>query len=219
MSAHTRIAIGVTVLLAAGCGPKSTTIMTEPSSAFIKVDGSNKGASPVDHVFDYRDKNHAVVQATLAGYIPVEQVVRRDQTNDGVLTIALEPDPLWAETIESEATNRWLRIHVSPDFDQMSMWKRVVDSVTTRYSILEQLDPDSGYLLSTTETRRFQRQGELIRVRTKIIGAISSDEPLIYRVKIVSDYSENNGPWLPYDRVFKADAELVEELQNRLGIR
>jgi hypothetical protein len=219
MYASTRIGIGLLAVLAVGCGPETTTIRTEPTGAFVKVDGDNKGTAPVTHDFDYRGNRHAVVQATLAGYIPVEQVVDRKETKNGMLVIALEPDPVWAETTESEAANRWLRIHVAEEYDEPEMWKRIVDSVTTRYSVIEQMDPDSGYILSAAETRRFQRTGEMIAIRTKIVGAVSSEQPLIYRIKIVADWSKNGGPWMQYDRVFKDDAELVEELHSRLSIR
>jgi hypothetical protein len=214
-----RLAMSAAALATLGCAAKTTTIMTEPTGAFVKVGHVNKGDAPVEHEFDFRGREHVIVQATLAGYIPTERLVEKQDIRDGKLRLALEADPAWAETTESEATNRWLRVQVRSDFAPEDMWRRVVDAVTSRYEVIEQLDPVSGYILSAAETRTYQRSGELFRIRTQIVGSVSSEQPLIYRIKIKSHSSVSNGPWMEYDRVFKDDAELIEELQGRLSVR
>ena len=221
MSTVVRMGIYAALLSTVGCSSNLTTlILTEPPGAFVKVGSTNKGPAPVEHRFDFSEKHQEVVQATLAGYFPVREVVTRQDLNPGeALTIALEADPLWAETIESQATNRWLRIHVNPDFALDDMWTRIVDSISSRYSVIEVLDPVSGYVRSAAETRTFQSRGKMVAARTQIIGTISSNEPLVYKLKIISDSSIAGGPWMPYDRVFKDDAQLIDELQNRLSIR
>jgi hypothetical protein len=42
---------------------------------------------------------------------------------------------------------------------------------------------------------------------------------LIYKVKILSDRSDASGQWQPYERVFKEDAQMVDELQTRIGAK
>lgn len=214
------LSASVVVFVAAGCAAKPTMIVSEPPGAFIKVDGANKGSSPVEHTFDFKRKGTYVVQGTLARYLPTEVVVtREDMPASGALKIALEPDDAWAATTTSEATNRWLRIHVNPAFKSEDMWRRIVDSVMTRYSTIEQMDPVSGHIRSAAEIQRFQRSGDLFLVRTQIVGTISSDEPLVYRLKIISESSADGIRWSPYDRIFRADAQLIEDLQNRLSVR
>ena len=97
-----------------------------------------------------------------------------------------------------------------------------MDSVTTVYDSLEQLDPSSGYLRSAMRERRWDlgfRLGIYI-IRTQLSGSIASLEPLIYKFKIKSEYRwSRSSNWDPYNRVFKVDAERVEELTNRLGIK
>jgi len=139
-------------------------------------------------------------------------------------------------TTTSEAANNWLRVQVEPSLAPDVVWQKLVDSVTGCYPSLEMVDATSGYMRSVYNMRRFGDQGsgnEFI-VRTRFICSISSKSPLVYKLKIESEWS---GPaqikrgglfapdqiiqqdWTPYDRVFKSDAQLVEELQSRLGVK
>jgi hypothetical protein len=38
-------------------------------------------------------------------------------------------------------------------------------------------------------------------------------------MKIESEMSVAHQNWIPYDRVFKEDAQLIEEIQSRLGVK
>jgi hypothetical protein len=101
------------------------------------------------------------------------------------------------------------------------VWQKLVDSVTGCYPSLEMIDAASGYMRSVYNIRKFGRpgSGEEFEVRTRFICTISSKSPLVYKMKIESEWSTPQQDWAPYERVFKPDAELVEELQSRLGIK
>ena len=52
------------------------------------------------------------------------------------------------------------------------------------------------------------------------ITADSQVSPLIYKFKIKAESRWGSSrDWEPYDRVFKKDAELIEELTSRLGLK
>lgn len=93
-----------------------------------------------------------------------------------------------------------------------------MDSVTGRYPSLEMVDAASGYARSVYSMRRFKGPNGDIEVRTRFICSISSKTPLVYKMKIESDISAPHQGWVPYDRVFNEDAELIEEIQSRLGV-
>ena len=38
-------------------------------------------------------------------------------------------------------------------------------------------------------------------------------------MKIESEISVPHQDWVPYDRVFNEDAQLIEEIQSRLGVK
>lgn len=104
--------------------------------------------------------------------------------------------------------------------DQSDAWQKIVDSVTGRYSSIEQMDNSSGYIRSVAIARTFKHPvyGEYT-IRTQFLGAVSSRNPLVYKMEILSQQSTSSGTWVPYDRVFKEDAQLLEELQARLGTK
>ena len=99
-------------------------------------------------------------------------------------------------------------------------WQKIIDSATTAYDILEQMDPNSGYFRSALQERRWDLGGSLgvYYVRTQLIGSISSTDPLIFKFKIKAESRWGRSrDWDPYERVFRKDAELIEELVNRLA--
>jgi hypothetical protein len=128
-------------------------------------------------------------------------------------------------TTTSDAANNWLRVQVDPSLAPDVVWQKLVDSVTGSYPSLEMLDAASGYMRSVYNIKTFgqPRAGAEFIVRTRFICTISSKSPLVYKMKIESEWSAPQRglqeDWFPYDRVFKPDAQLVEELQSRLGVK
>ena len=211
------------LLGAAGCATP-TTVTTNPEGAFVSVDGTGIGNSPAKYTFDFTRQPVYRVTASKPGYFDASITLASDgliapiSINNGVLALALKPDESYTQTTTTEATNRWLRIQVPDSVKQDEVWQKLVDAVTGRYSSIEQMDNSSGYLRSASMGRSFKHpSGGDFSIRTQFLGAVSSRSPIVYKVKIVSERSTPDGNWVPFDRVFKEDAELLDELQTRLG--
>ena len=223
------VVLGLAVLLA-GCGgipmfgKNTTTITSQPANSFIKIDGQNIGNTPISHEFTFDKAQIHRVSAEKEGFHTYKVNVWKDdeKIKTGNLHLVLQEDVAWNETTNSEATNRWLRLQVDPTINQSDTWQKIVDSVTTAYDSLEQLDYQSGYIRSISQKREFTGgpEGDFT-IRTQFLGSISSRSPLIYKFKLRAEKNvkREGDRWRPYDRVFKNDAELVEELQSRLGIK
>jgi len=216
----TAVAGAMMALAGVGCATQPTTVTTNPGGAFISVNGTGAGNSPLNYTFDFGKQPAYQVTATKAGFFDASITVKADGTgvNNGVLALALQPDDAYSQTTTTEATNRWVRVQAAESMKQDDAWQKIVDSVTGRYSSIEQMDNSSGYLRSVPITRAFKHPiyGEY-RIRTQFLGAVSSRSPLIYKMKIVAEQSTANGQWIPYERVFKEDAQLLDEMQTRLG--
>jgi hypothetical protein len=206
----------------AGCATQPTTVTTDPSGAFIAVNGVGAGSAPMNYTFDFSKQPVYEVKASKTGYFDSDITLKSDGVGvtNGVLNLALPRDEAYDQTTTTDATNRWLKVEVAGKMDQSDAWQKIVDSVTGRYSSIEQMDASSGYLRSVAIERTFKHPvyGEY-SIRTQFIGAVSSRDPLIYKMQILSQQSTTAGTWVPYDRVFKEDAQLLEELQSRLGTR
>ncbi|HEV7299513.1 MAG TPA: PEGA domain-containing protein [Tepidisphaeraceae bacterium] len=210
------------LVLAIGCGPTTLQVRSTPPGATVMVDGNAVGTTPTPAKFDFGKKSFYEVSANKVGYIGASQTVASGSAiaKRGYVNFDLIPDQAYTQTTVSDAANNWRRIQVDKQFDKAAAWQRMIDSVTTRYSNLEQMDQASGYLRSVGLTRTFRTPGRgEFSVRTYFIGTIAQAEPLVYKVKIVSERSEVPGMWEPYDRVFTGDQELIDELQNRLGTK
>jgi len=214
------------ISLALEAHEKSALITSDPGQARVEIEGIKVGLTQLEFGFDFKDRSRRhVVKLSKPGYfdaaIPV--TAQSEGLQSGVINVALDENPAWKVTSESEATNRWLRIAIDPRIPYLSAWQRIIDSVTSVYDSLEQLDQQSGYLRSSSQIREFPKgpDGPFL-VRTQFIGSISSQEPLTYKIKLVAQTRgkhESSESWAEFDRVFAQDAQLVEELQNRMGIK
>lgn len=134
----------------------------------------------------------------------------------GRLEISLQESPLWAATENSNATNQWMNLIVNKEISDVDMWQRVVDAVTRRFQELKEYDFTSGYLVSLPKIKKFETSRGVFLLRTKFLATVMERNPLTYRLKIESHWSDIGGnKWNLYPRVFKEDAELVTELMER----
>ena len=214
------------VLLELESQNKPAVILSNPSQATVKIGNQEVGRTPLEYTFNFENRNRRYfVAISKPGFLDsiVQLNEKSPQLRTGSIEVVLEDDPAWTSTSESEATNTWLRIQVDPRINYADAWQKVIDSVTSVYDSLEQLDQTSGYLRSTAKLKEFDKGNEgPFYVRTQFIGSISSAEPLTYKIKIISKTrlkSESDQNWKDFDRVFAEDAILVEELIGRLGLK
>jgi hypothetical protein len=208
-----------------GCATPDTSIISQPPGALIAIDGVNVGTAPVQYKFDFRQTPTTVVVASKEGYIS-EQIALNSGSSaiqGNELAIYLAEDEAYKATSTSDAANNWLRVQVEPSLTPDVVWQKLVDSVTGRYSSLEMIDAASGYMRSVYTIKKFKGPRGEFWVRTRFICSISSKTPLVYKMKIESETAteaaSSQEDWSPYDRVFKDDAQLIEEIQGRLSVK
>lgn len=208
---------------ACASGPNNVPITSNPADAFVRINDTNVGTTPTNHHFDFKRSPVHVVVANKPGYL--EEQIRLNKDHPmiarGVVEINLQEDEAYRMTTESEATNRWVRVELNSDLTQPQAWQRIIDSVTATYESIEQMDQTAGYLRTTPKVRMFQlgRQGNF-RIRTHLVGSISSRDPVTYRFQVRSQIRPERAAdhaWEDYDRIFTEDAQLIQELQMRLG--
>lgn len=216
--------IGFAILLGGCSGVQKVAIISEPEEAFIKVNGVNVGKTPVNYDFNFKKRVQYKIVASKDGYQDAKVRVLKNNPGirSGAVNVVLQEDPAYKATAFSDATNTWRRIAIDKNFTVEETWQRVIDSVTSVYDGLEQLDNSSGYLRSVRKTRAFGSGTKRFFIRTQFIGSFSGTAPLTYKYKIRSETKlekESDESWEPYDRVFKNDAELSEELDTRLRVK
>jgi len=205
----------------AGCRTPDTIIVSQPPGVMVVVNGVNAGTTPLHYQFDFHKNPTLVVMASKTGYLNEQVVLNKDSSfiHNHQLDIALAEDEAYNVTTTSDADNNWLRVQVDPALAPDVVWQKIVDSVTSCYPSLEMIDATSGYMRSVYSIRKFNGTKDPYQVRTRFICSISSKTPLVYKMKIESEMSNSRQDWLPYERVFKEDAQLIEEIQGRLGVK
>jgi len=132
--------------------------------------------------------------------------------------IKLIPSPMWQATFESPATNQWLRLIASPGVSEAEVWKQMVDATTKRFPDLEEFDYNSGYIKSAVKTKRYSTPRGEFRLRSRFVAALADQDPLTYKIKLISEWTDKGVEWYPYNRVFREDALLIDELVDRFGM-
>ena len=159
-----------------------------------------------------------VIKAEKDGYFAEEKpIINYDALfKSGQFHLVLEKSPMWWATAPSSATNQWINLIINPEISPMEMWQRVVDAVTKRFPELKEYDFNSGYLVTEWKKKSFKTSRGTFLLRSKFIATVMETNPLTYRMKLVSEWSDKEAlEWHPYPRVFIEDAQLIEELMER----
>ncbi len=208
--------IGILVLLS-GCAtttPIATMINTIPQGGAIYVDDSFIGTSPVSYEFDFHTQKEYKILAKKDGYFS-ERIDITSAKQIKPMNLAISP--LWMDTAESPATNQWLLLVVNPNIEPLAVWQRMVDAVTKKFPDLEDFDYNSGYIKSSVKGKRYATKRGEFRLRTRFVATITEEDPLTYKIKILSEWTDKGLNWYPYPRVFKKDARLIEEMVDRFS--
>lgn len=219
------VLVGLATILSSCGGVRNYQITSTPIGADVVINREPAGKTPLDYPFNFRQYRTFHVKCVMDGYFPMEYNISPRNfgyiVRGGVLRAEMKKNPAWEETTESKATNVWLRVQVTDKLDEKTVWQKIVDSVTTVYDSLEQLDRESGYIRSNWRVKKYMAPGgKHFVIKTQFIGSIASRNPMVYKFKILSykvDYNSTEGT--PYSRVFKKDAQLVQELDGRLSVK
>ncbi|MDJ0958940.1 MAG: PEGA domain-containing protein [Arenicellales bacterium] len=219
-----RLLVLVVVLLT-GCATPvptpETQITTTPEEASINIDGQDLGTSPVSFLLDFTTNDEYALVAKKEGYFTESKTITSASvTGDPpTLHIQLQASPMWQATTVSPATNEWMSLIVNPEIGDAEIWQRMVDATTKRFPELEEFDYNSGYIKSVLKGKRFDTPRGEFRLRSRFIAAVASEDPLTYKIKLISEWTDKGIQWYPYNRVFVEDSLLIKELIDRFGVR
>lgn len=217
--------------LFAGCANvRSVEIQTDPAGAEIAVDGTAIGVTPVVFGFDFANSEKVYkLTATKEGFVEGEKKVsqlhldlaieRGGNAAKEIVSVVIEEDEAWTQTAPSLLANQWVEIEVNPELDKAQVWELMTDIVTEYYSELTNQDSEAGYIAAKHREKRFKRgPTATVLVRNQFFCSLAKRSPLIYKIKIESQLSEN-GTWQPFDRIFAKDAKLITDVEARLVLQ
>jgi len=195
-------------------------ITSSPQTARIYVNGVQMGTGKVEIKIS---KNDCItVEVKQEGYIGesrtycVKKGMADPPSND---YIQLQEDESYTSSIESNIANTEIQINVNAEKSKEDAWKQVVSTVLDKFDVLENSDEKAGYLRTSWVGMSFKAN----TIRIRLIIKQSSEKPLIYKVKFVSESSGRSSTpynadeqFRPYNRILKKYDGFLDELVTRL---
>lgn len=200
--------------------PAVVAVTTSPQTAKIYVNGILMGTGSLSVTVPNGDC--VTVECTDVGYIPQTTNYCKKK---GV-TIPpksdykkLEVDETFTSTVEVDNANIDIPLDVKKERTKEEAWKIIVATVLGKFDVLEMNDQSSGYL----RTAWVGRSSNGSTFRCRVIVKMSSEDPLAYKIKFVSDiayepklsYSADE-KYQPINRIWKKYDGFLDELITKL---
>lgn len=199
---------------------EKVTVTTSPQTARIYVDGIQMGTGKV--IVKVSKGACVTVEVRLEGYI---QEMRTYCVRKGITDppssdyIQLQEDESYTSSIESNIANTEVQINVNASKNKEEAWKEIVSIVLEKFDVLENSDEKSGYLRTSWVGMSFKSN----TIRIRFIVKQSSESPLVYRVKFVSEASGKSSTpynadeqYRPFNRILKKYDGFLDELTTKL---
>lgn len=196
------------------------TVTTSPQTAKIYVDGILMGTGKV--VVKISKNSCVTVDVKQDGYI---QETRTYCDKKGITNppsseyIQLQEDEAFSSSIESNIANIDVQLSVNPSKTKEEAWKEIVGVVLEKFDDLENSDEKTGYLRTSWVGMTFKSN----TIRVRFIVKQSSESPLVYRAKFVSESSGKPGTpynadeqYRAFNRILKKYDGFLDELTTKL---
>lgn len=195
-------------------------ITTSPQTARIYVNGVQMGTGKIEIKISKNDC--LTVEVRQEGYIQESRTycVRKGMADPPSTDyIQLQEDESYTSSIESNIANTEIQINVNADKSREEAWKQLIGTVLDKFDVLENSDEKAGYLRTSWVGMSFKAN----TIRIRLIVKQSSEKPLVYKVKFVSESSGKSSTaynadeqFRPYNRILKKYDGFLDELITRL---
>ncbi|MDD4086718.1 MAG: hypothetical protein RBR84_05780 [Bacteroidales bacterium] len=199
-------------------GKRKVQVSASESDATIYVDGVRMGTGRVDIVV--LDNSCVTVKAEKVGFL--EEVVTFCNRKDSpklpkTYYIEMRRDDSYDASIQLDIANIDMEIRTNKPYDDA--WKLLNQIVVSYIDAIEITDKETGYIRTSWEVQSYTQN----TIRTRIIVKLGSEDPLSFKIKLVSEISRQpltsvkaDELFREWDRVLRKYANLNSEIQSRL---
>jgi len=124
------------------------------------------------------------------------------------------------QTVTQMATNVWLTIK-GQNITYEEAWQKIVSTIGEKYEI-EVLESDAGYLRTAWRSRSFlikyglmKEEKKQVQFRSRIVVRCISKQETTFKIQVATQQNVG-GSWQDFDRIFKDDLTLVQEIRALL---
>lgn len=197
---------------------KNVSISCAESDAVIYANGKEMGKGTASVVVP---KNSTLVlEAKKTGFLDYKTYfynMKNQPKPPATFHIIMQKDDSYDASATSDIANVDVEIKTSKSEEEA--WKLLSIIVQDKFDIIEVTDKNTGYLRTAWIVQNFDQN----TVRTKLIIKLSATSPLIYKVKLLSEYSgkpntsiKKDEDFKQWDRVLRKYTDIISEMQTRL---
>jgi len=123
-------------------------------------------------------------------------------------------------SVKTDIANIDFSVTVNEKLDATEAWKLVSQIVTDYFDVIEVADKETSYLRTAWGIQTFKQAV----IRTRLIIKLGKSNPLTYRIKLVSEYSnlvgasvKSDESFNQWDRILRKYENTISDFSNRLG--
>lgn len=131
--------------------------------------------------------------------------------------LKLEKDDAFEASIQTDIAN--VDIELKSTLEKTKAWRLLNQIILSNIDVIEMTDKETGYIRTAWTVKTFKQN----TVRTRIIVKQTSDSPLTFKVKLVSEESnasktsvKSDELFKEWDRVLRSFSNVIPELQARM---
>ncbi len=192
-------------------------INTSEQDAVIYVDGKPSGSSAEIRI----DKGSCVtVKVVKTGFL-TETLSFCDKKNAAsipkTLFVDMKRDDSYDASTKIDFANNDIDVRTTkPEADA---WRLMNQIITSQFDIIEITDRETGYLRTAWAVQSFKGN----TIRTRVVVKLGSNNPLYYKIKLMSEQSGEPGTspkadekFVEWDRILRKYENIVNEIQTRI---
>lgn len=203
---------------AAIAGKKVVKLGVSEPDAKIYLDGKLMGSGQLDVVvLSYSCVN---IKIEKVGYL-TENITFCNKPNYApppkTYYVEMKKDDAYDATEATDMAN--IDIEIKTNKPELEAWKLMSQIITSYFDVIEVTDRETGYLRTAWVVQTFKQN----TIRTRLIVKLGSSDPLTYKVKLISEQSEqpqtsvkSDELFKEWDRVLRKYKEIINEIQTRL---
>ena len=200
-------------------GKKTIELGSSESDADIYINGKliGKGSAVVTVPKD--DCVTVIVKKTAYLTERIEFCNKKNMTSPPkTYYVEMQRDDSYDASIQTDIANIDIELKCNT-MDKDKAWKLVNQIVLTYIDVIEMTDKETGYLRTAWSLKAFRQN----TVRTRMIVKESSSDPLVFKVKLISEASglpmtsvKSDELYKEWDRVLRSYSNVISEFQARI---
>ncbi|RLD33068.1 MAG: hypothetical protein DRI83_09925 [Bacteroidetes bacterium] len=199
-------------------GKKTIIFSTSEPTAKIFIDGKLMGNGQVEVVV--LSNSCVTVRAEKVGFL-IETITFCNKKESAKppksYYLEMHRDDAYDASVQTDIAN--IDIEIQTSLEELAAWKLMSQIITSYFDVIEVTDRETGYLRTSWVVQSFQQN----TIRSRVIIKLGNSDPLVYKVKLVSEESKFPGTsvksdelYREWDRVLRKFENIVEELRTRL---